>query len=133
MNPSPIILFDGVCNFCNGAVNFIIRQDKRRHMRFAALQSTAGQALLRQYHLPLHDFETFILIDKDKAYQKSTAALKVARYLPWYWQWLQIFRVVPRFIRDAVYNYIATHRYHWFGKQTACMLPSPEVKERFLE
>src|SRR5215211_5466222 len=103
----PIILFDGVCNFCNGIVNFINRQDNQRIFRFADLQSAAGRQLLQEYHLQTNNMDTFILIDEGKAYERSTAALKLYNKLPWYWKWTQLFRIVPRFIRDAVYSFIA--------------------------
>lgn len=128
----PIILFDGVCNFCNSTVNFIIKQDKKNVFRFAALQSEAGQKLLDQYHLEKNNFDSFILIDKGKVYKSSTAGLKLYNRLSWYWKWTQVFWIVPRFIRNSVYNLIARNRYKWFGKKDACMLPSPDVKSRFL-
>lgn len=132
MQPHPIILFDGVCNFCNGTVNFLIRQDKNKVFRFAALQSEAGQKLLNQYGLPKQDFDSFILIDGGKAYKSSTAGLRLYNKLPWYWKWTQAFWMVPKSIRDSVYNIIAKNRYKWFGRKEVCMVPSPEVRNRFL-
>ena len=128
----PIVLFDGVCNFCNGMVNFIIRQDKKKVFRFAALQSEAGQKLLEQYNLPKQQFQSFILIDKGKVYKSSTAGLKLFNYLPWYWKWSQLFWIFPAFIRDGVYNMIARNRYKWFGKKDQCMIPSVQDRNRFL-
>lgn len=133
MTESPIILFDGVCNFCNSTVNFILGQDKKQVFRFAALQSEAGQQLLKAYQLPQQDFNSFILIENHKPYRTSTAALRLVKHLPWYWQWAQLFWVVPRFMRDAAYRLIANNRYKWFGKREACMVPSPEVRKRFLQ
>lgn len=127
-----VVLFDGVCNFCNGAVNFILRQDVKGVFRFAALQSPAGQRLLAKHGLPTKDFHTFILIENGRVYQQSTAALRLLGRLPWYWQWAQFFWLVPRFLRDAVYRLIARHRYQWFGKKQRCRLPTPEVSSRFL-
>lgn len=127
-----IILFDGVCNFCSGMVNFIIRQDKQKVFRFAALQSEAGQKLLEQYGLPKEKFDSFLLIDKGKVYKSSTAGLKLYGRLPWYWKWTQVFWIVPSFLRDAVYNFIARNRYRWFGKKESCMVPTAEVRSRFL-
>lgn len=127
-----VILFDGVCNFCNGTVNFLLRQDKKMRFRFAALQSEAGQALLAQYGLSKENLDTFILLDNGKVYRRSTAALRVGNNLPWYWQWTQVFRIVPPFIRDGVYNFIARNRYKWFGKKATCMLPTPGMQSRFL-
>ena len=132
VNLSPIILFDGVCNFCNAGINFIIKQDKHKVFRFAALQSAAGQRLLSQYNLPNNEFESFVLIDNGKVYQKSAAGIKVYGKLPWYWKWTQVFWLAPKFIRDAVYNWIARNRYKWFGKKEQCMMPTPGVKQRFM-
>lgn len=132
MNNNPIILFDGVCNFCNGIVNFIIRQDKKNLFRFAALQSESGKKLLEQYGIDWKNNDSFVVIQNGKAYEKSTAALKVSNQLPWYWKWSQLFWILPKFIRDALYNIIAKNRYKWFGKKEECMIPTPELKERFL-
>jgi predicted DCC family thiol-disulfide oxidoreductase YuxK len=129
----PIVLFDGVCNYCNGVVNFVIRQDKKKKLRFAALQSAAGQKLLAQYKLPQTNFDSFIIIEKGKAYQRSTAALILYNKLPWWWKWTQLFWILPRFIRDAGYNIIARNRYRWFGKKEQCMVPNADVRERFIE
>ena len=133
MDEKPIILFDGVCNFCNGSVNFLIRQDKKNVFRFAALQSQTAQKLLAQYKKQKKGFESFVLMQDGKAYEKSSAALKVLKKLPWYWKWAQVFWIVPKFIRDGVYNLIAKNRYKWFGKKEECMIPMPELKSRFLE
>ena len=132
MNSKPIILFDGICNLCDGAVQFIIKHDPDGIFLFASLQSEAGQNLLKQFQLPLENFNSFILLQNDKAYNKSTGALKVARQIKGAWSWLYIFMIIPKFIRDAVYDWIAQNRYKWFGKKDACMLPTPELKARFL-
>ena len=128
----PVILFDGICNFCNAGVNFIIKQDKKNIFRFAALQSEAGQKLLDQFQLPKSRFDSFVLVDRGKVYKKSSAGLKVYGKLPWYWKWTQLAWVVPRFIRDAVYDFIAKNRYKWFGKKEKCMIPTANVRSRFL-
>ncbi len=133
MNDHPIIIFDGICNLCNGAINFVIRQDTKNKFRFATLQSPAGELLLKKFHLPHLDAGSFVLIDKGKAYQQSTAALRVMNYLPWYWKEVQIFRIVPAFLRNSIYDFIAQNRYQWFGKKAACMVPTPDIKSRFLE
>ena len=133
MKEGPIILFDGVCNFCNGAVNFIIRQDKNRIFRFAPLQSAAGQSLLQQHGLSQTDLNSFVLIENDKAFKKTTAALKVANRLPLYWRWTNLFWIIPAPFRDIFYNAIARNRYKWFGRKEACMVPSLELRSRFLE
>jgi predicted DCC family thiol-disulfide oxidoreductase YuxK len=132
VNSKPIILFDGICNLCNGAVQFVIKHDPEGKFLFASLQSEAGQEVLKQYNLPAGNFNSFILLQNEKVYNKSTAALKVARQIKGVWSWLYIFIVIPQFIRDAVYNWIAKNRYKWFGKKDVCMLPTPELKARFL-
>ena len=132
MQSHPVILFDGICNFCNAGVNFIIRQDKKKVFRFAALQSVAGQKILQQFNLPKEGFDSFVLVDNGKVYQKSTAGLRVYDKLPWYWKWTQLAWIAPRFLRDAVYDFIAKNRYKWFGKKEECMVPTADVKSRFL-
>lgn len=132
MDNSPIILFDGVCNFCNSAVNFIIRRNKNANIFFAAMQSQAGQKILQQYSLPVNDMQSFVLIENGKAYKQSTAALRICRHLKGLWPLCYGFIIVPAFIRNAVYNWIAKNRYKWFGKRQQCMIPTPEVKARFL-
>ena len=129
----PVILFDGVCNYCNSIVNFIIRQDKEKKFVFAPLQSNAGKQILDKHNLPRTDFDSFVLIDDNKPYLRSSASLQVFKKLPWYWKWTQIFWIVPPFLRDAVYNVIARNRYKWFGKKESCMIPTPEIKMRFLD
>ena len=133
MDNNPIILFDGVCNFCNGAVNFTIKRDKKRTLKFAPLQSDAGQQLLRQFNLSTNQFNSFVFIEKGVVYTQSTAALKVSKYLTTFWPLLQGFIIVPAFIRDGIYNFIAKNRYKWFGKKEQCMMPTTAIRERFLQ
>ena len=128
----PVVLFDGVCNFCNGIVNFLISQDKKKILRFSAMQSEVGKEILINHGFEPGYTKSFIFINKGIAYKKSTAALKVYNQLPWYWKWTQIFWIVPTFIRDAVYEFISTNRYKWFGKKSQCMIPTPENRDRFL-
>lgn len=128
----PVVLFDGVCNFCNAGVNFIIRLDKKKYLRFAALQSEAGQRIREEFGIAGNEFDSFLLYHNGQIYKFSDAGLKVYGMLPWYWKWTQVFWLVPRFIRDAAYRFIARNRYRWFGKKEECMIPSPELKERFL-
>lgn len=128
----PVILFDGVCNLCNGAVKFIIRHDKKNQFMFSSLQSNAGQRLLQQYNFPLDRLSSFILIDKGKAFTRSTGALKVAKKLNGLWPLLFGFMIFPTFIRDGIYNWVASNRYKWFGKKDVCMIPTPQLKSRFL-
>jgi predicted DCC family thiol-disulfide oxidoreductase YuxK len=128
----PVILFDGVCHFCNGAVNFVLKQDKKGVFRFATLQSEAGQRLLQQYHLPKAEWDSFVLIDKGRVYKKSSASLRVMNGLPWYWKEAQLLRIIPAAFRDAIYDFIARNRYRWFGKKEECTVPTPEMRNRFL-
>ena len=132
MNENAIILFDGVCNFCNAAINFVLKQDKKGVFRFAPLQSEAGQRLLKQYNLSTAEFDSFVLIDNGKIYKKSSASLRVMNKLPWYWKEAQLLRIIPTAFRDAIYDFIAKNRYKWFGKKEQCMIPTPEMRNRFL-
>lgn len=127
-----IILFDGVCNFCQGSVKFIMKHEKNQSLKFASLQSEIGQKLLNQYQVP-KETDSIVFIKNGKAYIKSTAALKISTYLSFPLYLLVVFIIIPAFIRNFVYDIIAKNRYKWFGKQDACMLPSPEVRARFLE
>lgn len=128
----PVILFDGICNLCNNAVQFVLKHDKKKLFRFASLQSDFGKSILIKYGLPTDNFNSFVLILNGKAYTKSTAALSVAKMLSGPIKVLYGFIIVPAFIRNGVYNVIARNRYKWFGKKESCMLPSPDVAARFL-
>ncbi len=132
MGHDEIILFDGVCNFCNSTVNFVIKRDKKAILHFAPLQSDIGQQLLKEYHLPNDEMRSFVFIEKGKAYTQSTAALKVCKYLSSLWSLCYAFIIIPKFIRDGIYNWIAKNRYKWFGKKESCMIPNVDVKKRFL-
>lgn len=126
-------MFDGVCNLCNSAVNFIIDRDKTHRFRFASLQSTTGQQLLKQYPLPDGPADSVVLIKEGRSYVKSDAALAIAQQLSGVWPLLAVFRIVPRFLRDAAYDLIAHNRYRLFGKSDACRIPTQELKALFLE
>jgi predicted DCC family thiol-disulfide oxidoreductase YuxK len=133
MKQQPLILFDGVCNFCNSAVNFVIKKDKEAVIQFAPLQSEKGRLYFRQYSLPAEEeMKSFVFIEEGKVYTRSTAALRVCRHLKAAWPLLYGFIIVPKFIRDAVYNLIAKNRYKWFGVRDQCMMPTPEVRKRFV-
>ena len=132
MNDHPVILFDGVCNFCNSAVNFTLKRNTKANIRFAPMQSDAGLKLLQQYHLPVDDMQSFVFIENGVAYKQSTAGLKVCRHLNGLWPLCYGLIIVPKFIRDGIYNWIAKNRYKWFGVQQSCMIPTPEVSARFL-
>jgi predicted DCC family thiol-disulfide oxidoreductase YuxK len=128
------VLFDGVCNFCNASINFVIDHDRSGRFVFASLQSEKGQQLLKTYHQDYNriDLRSIVLIKDGKVYEKSDAVLQIARDLDGLWPLLYAFRVIPRTIRDGIYNWIARNRYRWFGRQEACRLPSPELRQRFL-
>ncbi len=129
----PVLLFDGVCNLCNGFVQFVIKRDTAAVFRFTALQSEAGKALLSKHlHAPT-DLSTVILIENGKLYTHSDVALQVVRHLGGIWSVFYVFVLIPRPLRDQIYNWIAKNRYRWFGKKEQCMLPTPEIKARFLE
>jgi predicted DCC family thiol-disulfide oxidoreductase YuxK len=128
-----LVLFDGVCNLCNGAVNFIIDRDPAAYFRFAPLQSDAAREHLAGTSASAADLDTIVLIEDGTAYVRSTAALRIARRLTAPWPLLSLFVAVPRPLRDAIYNWIAQNRYDWFGKRDQCRLPTPELKARFLE
>ncbi len=127
-----IILFDGVCNLCNGAVTYIINRDKKNLFKFAALQSEIGQQLISKFNIDTSKVDSIILIDGEKHYEKSSAALRIAKYLSGAYPLLFGFMVVPKFIRNAVYDYIARNRYKWFGKKESCMIPTAKLKDKFL-
>ncbi|HEY0461843.1 MAG TPA: thiol-disulfide oxidoreductase DCC family protein [Pyrinomonadaceae bacterium] len=129
---SAIILFDGVCNFCNGSVNFIIGRDKTGYFKFAPLQSEIGEKLLRENGIDKTVTDSVVLIEDGKAYTHSTAALRVARHLDGGWKWFYALVYVPRVVRDGAYKLFAEYRYKLFGKKDECMLPTPEIRARFL-
>jgi predicted DCC family thiol-disulfide oxidoreductase YuxK len=129
---NPILLFDGVCNLCNGFVQFVIRRDPRAIFRYTSLQSEQGQALLAQLGFNTAEFDTVILIHKDKVYTHSDVALQIVRRLGGFWPALYVLRFIPKALRDGLYNWVARNRYRWFGKKDQCMVPTPELKSRFL-
>lgn len=131
MENQPIVLFDGVCNFCDASVNFIISRDRAGVFRFAPLQSDAGRELIEKYSIPA-DVDSVILIDNDRTFIHSDAALRIAQKLGGVWKLLSLFRIVPRPIRDWGYKLFAKNRYRLFGKKDSCMMPAPEIRERFL-
>ncbi len=132
-NQHKIILFDGVCNLCNSSVQFVIKRDKNSAFRYAALQSERAVKELKARNEPIPEIDSVILIDGDNVYYRSDAALRIAKHLSGAWPLMQVFWIIPRFIRDAVYNFIGRNRYKWFGKQDSCMIPTPELKALFLD
>jgi predicted DCC family thiol-disulfide oxidoreductase YuxK len=131
--PTPLVLYDGVCNLCVGGVRFVMARDARARVRFASMQSPMGQRLLARFGLPVDELKTFVLIEGGTPFTRSTAALSVARYLDGLWPWLYALIVVPRPIRDAVYDWVARNRYRWFGRRDACLVPDPRFRDRFID
>ena len=129
----PVVLFDGVCNLCNGSVRFVIERDPHKHFQFAPLQSETATTLIGGTADPLAMPDSIVLVDDGRLYVRSTAALRIARRLRFPWPLLWVFMAVPRPLRDWVYDVIARHRYGWFGKRETCMVPTKEIRDRFLE
>ena len=127
-----IILFDGICNLCNSSVNFVIKHDPKNLFKFAALQSEVGQHLVLKYGIDTSQTDSIILIDTGKAYVKSAAVLRIAKYLNHGYPLLYGCIILPVFFRNWVYDYIAKNRYKWYGKKDSCMIPTPELKNKFL-
>jgi predicted DCC family thiol-disulfide oxidoreductase YuxK len=129
---SPVVLFDGICNYCNAMVNFAIRNDKKAVLKFAPLQSTAGKDLREQYKID-RSIDSVIVIENEKVYTHSDAAIRIAKHLQWPAKALYGLIIIPKFIRQPLYKWIAKNRYKWFGKKDECMVPTARVKARFLE
>ena len=128
---SGIILFDGICNFCDSSVQFIIKRDKAAYFRFASIQSEVGQRLLKEYKIPA-DVDSVILIEDGRAYMESIAPLKICRHLDGAWQLFYVLLVVPPFVRNFFYRLFAKNRYRFFGQKEVCMLPTTKQRQRFL-
>lgn len=128
-----IVLFDGVCNLCSSSVQFILRHDSANRFLFGSLQGVAGQGWLQHFNLPVNDFHSFMLVENDRLYTRSSGILRMLKLLGNGWQLLYFFMVVPKFVRDGVYDFIARNRYRWFGKKEECWIPKPEWKEKFLD
>ncbi len=128
-----VILFDGVCNLCNGFVQFVLKRDKHKIFQFASLQSEYGTGLSVHFNLPTVKPETIVLFDGKKILTESDAVLKIAGSLNGIWKTTVIFKLVPRFIRNWIYRLVARNRYKVFGKRDQCMIPEGNVKERFLD
>ena len=130
--PEAIVVFDGVCVACNAAVDFLLRHDRAKRLRFAAMQSPAGHALMSANGVDPADPASFLLLEGGRAFRESEAAVRVLAGLGGAWRCARIALFVPRIARDAAYRWIARHRYRWFGRRDACRLPTPEEAERFL-
>ncbi|WP_353480026.1 thiol-disulfide oxidoreductase DCC family protein [Haliscomenobacter sp.] len=127
-----VILFDGVCNLCNGFVQTTINVDPQGKFQFAALQSEFGQEILTKANLPIDKLNTVILYDNGKIFTHSDVPLEICRRLGGFWRLLLVFKLIPRALRNRLYNWVASNRYRWFGKSETCMIPTPELRKRFL-
>ncbi len=127
-----IIIFDGICNFCNSSVNFIIERDHKNSFKFAPMQSEIGQQMLAAHNISSDNIDTFLLVKNNEALIKSDAAIAITKELKRPWNHLIILRTIPRPIRDYFYSLIARNRYQWFGKREHCMIPTPELQDKFL-
>lgn len=128
-----LVLFDGVCNFCNFWIKFALKRDRKGKLKFGSLQGETAQRLLPQYGIDPSVITSVIFIEDDIAYHESTAALKICRHLSGGWKLLYALIIIPTFIRDGIYKWIAKNRYKWFGKQESCMLPTAEQRARFVD
>ncbi len=131
MQENNIIFFDGVCNLCNSTVNFVIDRDKKAHLKFAALQDEKSKEILSKYNLS-EDLYSIIYLESGKVYERSSAVLRISRKMDGLWPMFYVFIIIPKFIRDGIYNWIAKNRYKWFGKREACRVPEEGLEERFL-
>ena len=128
-----IVFFDGVCNLCSSVVQLLIRHNAKENLLFASLQSKTGQEMLAHFQLSATEFNSFVYLKEGKLLQKSEAALELSKELKHLWPMFYVFMIVPKFIRNAVYDLIAKNRYNWFGKKNECWLPSIHLKKRFLD
>jgi len=133
MNEKPVIVFDGVCNFCNSVVNFIIARDPEAKFRFSAMQTEYAQSLFHEHYTAHAGVDTFLLVKEGKCYICTDAALEIAKDLTGYWYLFNVFKIIPRSLRDRVYKAIARNRYALFGRTSVCMTPAEEHKGRFVE
>jgi predicted DCC family thiol-disulfide oxidoreductase YuxK len=128
-----IILFDGVCNLCSGSVQFIIKRDREEVFQFASLQSTYGQNQLAKFNLNKNSLHSIIVIRKNQFFQRSDAALEISKRLSAGWPLFYGLKIIPRFIRDGIYNWISNNRYRFFGKKDECWIPDSALQKRFIE
>ncbi|MBU2914879.1 thiol-disulfide oxidoreductase DCC family protein [Reichenbachiella agariperforans] len=128
-----LVLYDGVCKFCNSSVSFVLDHEKNDQLKFTPLQSPLGEKILSEHGLPKDYTDSILFLSKDKLYAKSKAAFKISKFLKAPWSLGQVFLIVPSFVSNVFYDVIAKNRYKWFGMTDACMLPPANHKERFLE
>ena len=133
MDDRHIVIFDGVCNFCNGAVNFIIKRDPGGRFAFTPMQSDIGQELIAKYGATMVGVDTFLLIKDGQCFERTDAAFEITKELTGIWYWFRVLRVLPRPIRDYFYRLFARNRYKLFGRRETCMVPTARIRERFLE
>ena len=126
-----IVIFDGVCNLCARSVQFILRHESEPRFQFSPVQSAAGARILGAHGFSAADVDTFVLVSEGKVYTRSTAALRIAKHFKGAWRLLRVLWIVPRPVRDALYNFVARNRYSWYGKADSCMVPTPELSARF--
>lgn len=132
LSEKTILLFDGVCNLCNRTVQFVIKRDKKANVKFASLHSEVGKQIMQQYHIPSEYIDSIIFFENKKVYYKSTAALRLSKKMDGLWPVIYVFIIIPAFIRNFVYDFIARNRIKWFGKADTCWVMTPELKNRFL-
>ena len=133
MLPESILLFDGHCSLCNGAVDFVLKRDTRKKLLLASIQGTAGQGVLKKYELPPSYLDTLVLVEEGKVYLGSTAALRVARFLGGGWPLFYGLIIIPKGVRDRIYQWISRNRYQWFGRRDTCRIPSASESAHFLK
>ena len=128
-----VVFFDGVCNLCNHAVDFIVTRDRYRNFRYGSLQSPQAQYLLARHQFKIGKMDTLVLLKNNRLFLRSDAVLEICRDLPWPWSWAVVFKIIPRGFRDMVYRWVSRNRYRWFGKRETCRVPTPEERSLFLE
>lgn len=128
----PVVLFDGVCKFCNASVNFILDHNTQKHIRFATLQSSVGKIVLEKSGLPENYLDSLVLVSNGEVFVGAIAALKIASRLDVPWSFLKVFLFLPKWLINSVYTIIGRNRYKWFGREDTCSVPTPEIKDRFL-
>lgn len=129
----PVLLFDGVCNLCSSSVQFVLKRNDKENVKFASLQSDFAANALKQSELPVDYLNSLVLLEQGKTYVQSDAALQLTKHLNGLWKLGSIFLIVPKFIRNPVYDWVAKNRYRWYGKKDACWIPEPKWESRFLD
>ena len=133
MQEHPLILFNGICNFCKYWVNFAIRRDKKMKLKFTPLQGETAKKILPKFQISTTSLSSVVIVDMGRVWTQSSAAIRICKHLDGGWKLFYAFIIIPKFIRDFFYNIIARNRYRWFGKKEVCMVPTPELRERFLD